>query len=103
MWLGQYMREVQFSSGLGVSFRWNRLEIEVTFLRKYKARVAGTVHAGGSVQCRPRGELPLESASDRGNLSEEVQRTCGWDSICGRFSSVQASGCASVGIGFRSR
>ena len=51
---------LEFSSGLGVSFRWNRLQIEVTFLRKYKARVAGTVHAGGSVQFRPRGELPLE-------------------------------------------
>ena len=58
---------LEFSSGLGVSF-WNTLQIEVTFLRKYKARVAGTVHAGGSVQFRPRGELPLESGSDRGNL-----------------------------------
>ncbi len=59
---------LEFSPGLGVSFRWNRLQIEVIFLRKYKARVAGTVYVGGSVQFRPRGELPLESASDRGNL-----------------------------------
>ena len=60
MWLGQYMREVQFRAGLGVSFRWNRLQIEVTFLRKYKARVAVTVYVGDSVQFRPRGELLLE-------------------------------------------
>ena len=60
VWLGQYMREAQFSSGLGVSCRWNRFQIEVTSFRKYKARVAVTVYVGGSVQFRPRGELPLE-------------------------------------------
>ena len=57
MRLGQYMREVQFSSGLGVSFRWNRLQIEVTFLRKSKARVAVTVSVGDSVQLRPQRQL----------------------------------------------
>ena len=65
MWLGQYMWEVQFSSGLGVSFGWNRLQIEVTFLRKYKARVAGTVHAGGSVQLRRLGQLRLACIGSR--------------------------------------
>ena len=65
MWLGQYMREVQFSAGLGVSCRWNRLQIEVTFLRKYKARVAVTVYVGDSVQLRPQRQLRLACIGSR--------------------------------------
>ena len=65
MWLGQYMWEVQVSSGLGVSFRWNGLQIEVTFLRKYKAHVAVTVYVGGSVQLRLQGQLRLVCIGSR--------------------------------------
>ena len=65
MWLGQYMREVQFSAGLGVSCRWNRLQIEVTFLRKYKAHVAVTVYVGGSVQLRLQGQQRLACIGSR--------------------------------------
>ena len=65
MWLGQYMREVQFSSGLGVSCRWNRVQIEVTFYRKYNARVAVTVYVGGSVQLRRQGQLRLACIGSR--------------------------------------
>ena len=50
--MGQYMREVQFSAGLGVSCRWNWLQIEVCFFRKYKAHGAVTVYVGGSLQLR---------------------------------------------------